>query len=165
MTSNTEQFSELAASYCESIENGLSGGPAAQAGVLAQQLASLYAQGCALAECWDDRFEELDVEEVSPEEYEEIRKAMAEVIDEYDYYWLVDPLALHRYAEPASRAGQLSDDLADLWRDLKIGLRTWERGSSADRSLAHWHWHFTFHSHWGEHVVDALKVLHRIAKK
>ena len=50
--------------------------------------------------------------------------------------------------------GDLGDDLADTWRDLKRGLLMWEEGKHAS---AAWEWRFHFLCHWGTHAVDALR--------
>ena len=51
----------------------------------------------------------------------------------------------------------MSDDLGDIYRDVKEGLLLLAEGLSAD---AVWHWRFNFWSHWGEHSVNALRIIH-----
>ena len=73
---------------------------------------------------------------------------------DHDVYWEVfDPYEL---SEPV--AGSLSDDLLDVYRDVRRGLWLWENSAIAD---AVWEWRFSFESHWGDHAVDALRALHR----
>jgi hypothetical protein len=55
-------------------------------------------------------------------------------------------------------AGSLSDDLLDVYRDVRRGLALWESRRDAD---AVWEWKFHFDAHWGAHAVDALRALHR----
>jgi hypothetical protein len=65
---------------------------------------------------------------------------------EFESYWEVfDPYKLD---EPV--AGSLSDDLLDVYRDVRRGLALWESGHGAD---AVWEWRFSFESHWGDHAV------------
>lgn len=52
--------------------------------------------------------------------------------------------------------GDLADDLADIWLDLRNGLELWESGY---HSAATWYWRFHFETHWGRHVTSALHVL------
>lgn len=52
--------------------------------------------------------------------------------------------------------GDLHDDLADVWRDLRPSLDLFEAGH---HEAAAWHWAFTFRYHWGEHAVEAIRVL------
>ena len=52
--------------------------------------------------------------------------------------------------------GDVSDDLTDIWKDLKTGLLMWNEGKHAS---AVWEWHFQFTCHWGSHAVDALRQI------
>jgi hypothetical protein len=74
--------------------------------------------------------------------------------EKHETYWEVfDPYEL---ADPV--AGSLSDDLLDVYRDVRRGLALWEARQHAN---AIWEWRFFFESHWGDHAVDALRALHR----
>jgi hypothetical protein len=53
--------------------------------------------------------------------------------------------------------GLLSDDLADILRDLQEGLEAWKRGAHAQ---ALWSWRFMYGAHWGQHAASALHALH-----
>ncbi len=61
--------------------------------------------------------------------------------------------------EPTARA--LWDDLADIYRDLRRGLHLYESGQQVD---AIWDWRFSYDTHWGKHVVDAIRVLFLLAR-
>ena len=54
--------------------------------------------------------------------------------------------------------GSLSDDLLDVYRDIRGGLWSWETDATAN---AIWEWRFSFDTHWGDHAADALRALHR----
>jgi Domain of unknown function (DUF5063) len=58
--------------------------------------------------------------------------------------------------EPAGM-GDLADDLADIWRDLKEGLTLYHAGH-IDSGI--WKWHFGFWIHWGKHATSASYALH-----
>lgn len=156
-------FVRLVADYCTVIEEGIDAAPAEQARHLATLIARLYSAGNTLNSVWDDRLEHRSLATVTADEYEQIRRNMGAVLKDFDYYWSIDPLHTTEDGIPKPMAGQLDDDLADLWRDLKAGVLTWERETELDRLLAQWHWEFTFRSHWGTHAVEALRVLHRIS--
>lgn len=71
------------------------------------------------------------------------------------YYGAIcDPLEV-----PAGEAalGDLADDLADIWRDLKEGLILFDSG---DREAASFRWQESFAIHWGDHAANALAVVH-----
>lgn len=76
-----------------------------------------------------------------------------------DLYHSVSPFDLDQ--APKATVGQLSEDLFDIWSEIEIGLRTWERGDFDAKRLATWHWRFSFFSHWGFHAVDALAFVHK----
>jgi hypothetical protein len=76
--------------------------------------------------------------------------------DEVDAYWEVfDP---YERGEPLQ--GSLADDVLDIYRDVKRGLLMYELATSDDASDAIWYWKFHFSTHWGFHVVDALRAIH-----
>jgi hypothetical protein len=63
--------------------------------------------------------------------------------------------------ESALRAFMLSDDLADIYRDLKNGLNFFNRGEEGIQK-AIWEWKFNYEHHWGPHLYNALHTIHRI---
>jgi Domain of unknown function (DUF5063) len=58
--------------------------------------------------------------------------------------------------------GDLADDLADIYRDLKPGLRTFANQDDAVMGAVFFDWQFSFQSHWGDHAVNAMKLLHQL---
>ncbi len=50
----------------------------------------------------------------------------------------------------------VSDDLADIYGDLKIGLLLYETSMFPE---AFWEWRFNFQIHWGNHLVGAQKAI------
>ncbi len=71
----------------------------------------------------------------------------------FQYYATNDPLDIE--VESAG-VGDLHDDLADVWRDVRTGLDAYKAGRVDSAS---WQWSFSFRSHWGEHAAEALRVL------
>jgi hypothetical protein len=55
--------------------------------------------------------------------------------------------------------GSLSDDLADIYTDLKGPMISFESGNKND---AIWQWKFNLKTHCGDHLVDSLRVIHRL---
>lgn len=79
-------------------------------------------------------------------------------------YWAVfDP------SEPVDSGeepiyGDLADDLADIFGDVKPGLRAWATGNNAYMPSVVNGWKSPlFGSHWGVHAVSAMRALHPIA--
>ncbi|HEY6556594.1 MAG TPA: DUF5063 domain-containing protein [Polyangiaceae bacterium] len=54
--------------------------------------------------------------------------------------------------------GSLTDDLSDIYSDLAAPLREFEAGRVAN---ATWSWRFNLMGHCGDHLVDALRAIHR----
>jgi hypothetical protein len=70
-------------------------------------------------------------------------------------YWLIfDPLD---EADLQPVAGTLGDDLADIYCDLVEGLEHFRVG---DLDEALWEWRFGYDTHWGNHLFEALRVIH-----
>jgi len=74
--------------------------------------------------------------------------------DEFDLYSEVfDPCV-----DESPVCGALSDDVLDIYADLRRGLVTYDEGRLGS---AVWEWEFHFDHHWGQHAVDALRALRR----
>jgi len=57
--------------------------------------------------------------------------------------------------------GDLADDLADIYRDLKPGLVAWELSTDNYLEDILFQWtHYGHIHHWGRHAVDAMRALH-----
>lgn len=71
------------------------------------------------------------------------------------YTEMFDPYAQDDTPVPHS----LSDDLTDIYRDVRHGLSGWRGGRTDD---AVWEWRFSFETHWGRHATSALRALHAL---
>jgi hypothetical protein len=60
------------------------------------------------------------------------------------------------------RVAMLWDDLADIYRDLKNGLRLFDLGTQDATLQAIWDWRFGYENHWGSHLMQALVTVHEI---
>jgi hypothetical protein len=66
-----------------------------------------------------------------------------------------DPLAISSTEEPT--IGDIADDIADIFRDVRNGLWYFDTGRLPD---AAWEWAFGFQSHYGRHAAGAVRILH-----
>jgi hypothetical protein len=74
----------------------------------------------------------------------------------FQYYSEVwNPIAVPAEADPI--VGDLADDLADIYLDVKRGLLHLEHDHPFDAAF---HWAFMFRVHWGRHATSALRALH-----
>jgi formate dehydrogenase maturation protein FdhE len=55
--------------------------------------------------------------------------------------------------------GNLADDIADIYLDLKYGLVLKETHQAPLEDII-WEWRFSFNCHWGKHAMDALRTIH-----
>jgi hypothetical protein len=92
-------------------------------------------------------------------DWEAVRKRVSERLQR-DYYWQIfEPLAVE---PPEPVAGSLSDDLADIWRELKVGLLAMDDTPHDKNSNIVWHWRFSFESHWAQHAAGAIGALNAL---
>jgi Domain of unknown function (DUF5063) len=70
------------------------------------------------------------------------------------YRTVLAPLDLNSTDEPV--LGHASDDLADIYFDLRQGFSAWDRGQ---HELAATLWKFHYLHHWGQHAVSLLKAV------
>ncbi len=149
MSTQPEKFSLLAKQYCSWAEESS----------LAQEddvkkaiflLVALYSNALVLSK--DGCGDEIEAKEVTNEEWKVI-------------YTRFGSLPFNYYSAPFSPAkldeeqeiGDVADDLADIYRDIKNGLWLFENGNIIE---AVWEWKQNFNTHWGRHAVSALNALH-----
>ncbi|MFN8455443.1 MAG: DUF5063 domain-containing protein [Anaerolineae bacterium] len=53
--------------------------------------------------------------------------------------------------------GDLADDIADIYGDIRRGLNLFEAGYTEQ---AIWQWLFHMQHHWGEHATSAIRAIH-----
>lgn len=149
-----EQFAAAAAAYCQAIEGAALPADALLAAAEAH-LAGLYALALALPpapEPPDAARRRVAGAELGPRV-----AALRAVLGGAARYWAVDdPLA-----EPPGPpvAGDLVEDLGDVYLLVGGGLRAWRAGGPGARAAAVWEWRFTFLAHWGATVATALPAI------
>jgi len=123
---------------------------------------TLYAAGLALP---DVTIAEADVDTletfaVSREEWEACYRRLGETLGADR--WYAAPTA--RIGDPTAASevavGDLADDLADIYRDIMPGLRCWDTDRGVGLAEVVWEWRFSFLTHWGQHAVAGLWILH-----
>jgi hypothetical protein len=138
-----EDFLISASQYCSMIENFESYNENNKIRNLLISLLDMYAKAFGIPEVepQDDKVSTLDIS---------VPKVN---FGQFDYYWEVfDPYHLE---EPVS--GILTDDIVDIYKDVKEGILLYERNKQVE---AVWLWRFKFETHWGSHAVDAIRALH-----
>lgn len=143
----------LADRYCALVERAPVIDREVFAGEVLAVLAALVAAAVALP---DVEPSDADLLRPSQESWRQRHRDLGQVLGDWDSYWVaLDPYA----ADPSTLGvGSLSDDLADIWRDLEEGRLALAAG--AREADVTWGWRFGYRSHWGAHATAAMSVLH-----
>ena len=99
-----------------------------------------------------------DTEDLLGESYFIVLKKIAQKIGNTNFY-------THMYDPTNSKddkpvVGALSDDLGDIYRDLKGAILQLDLDSETARARALWDLHFLFRNHYAEHIINALYAIH-----
>ncbi|WP_282032795.1 DUF5063 domain-containing protein [Metabacillus indicus] len=142
-----EAFLNTASEYCHLIENFSVFSESDKVINLLKTISSLYAAALTLPES-----------NLAEEEITALDFALPDInLGVMANYWaLFDP-----YTDEELVACSLNDDLQDIYRDVKEGILLFQNDK---RPEATWHWKFTFESHWGQHALQAMRVLHGALK-
>ena len=83
--------------------------------------------------------------------YERLKKKL----EDWNLYWQVfDPTK-----DSEAIRGSLADDIADIYRDVKEGLYLHDLDSALQQD-AIFRWRVLYYSHWGQHAINALYIVH-----
>jgi hypothetical protein len=142
-----ETFFHTASEFCHWAE----GSPASaedEANTAIRLLSKLIAQVHELPPLFDEE----DAPDLPHQEWQVIYRRFG--VLPFNYYAMnSDP---HDMADPSPGTGDLADDLADIWRNLKGGLALYQNENHA---AAAWEWKNSFDTHWGRHATSALYAL------
>lgn len=92
---------------------------------------------------------------VPHEAWEEKHRALHKYLSGSDVYWIV----FCPYHREDAIQSSLSNDLSEIWEDLRAGLLVYAKGSPKARQHAIWMMAFDFHAHWWHHAAIALNPL------
>lgn len=93
---------------------------------------------------------------VTEEEWQALFNDLRQKFLDNDEYWFVENDNPHNDLI----RGSLSDNLADIYQDLKDFVILYQRPFRNVKEAAVWDIRQLFRSHWGFRVVNVLKVLH-----
>jgi hypothetical protein len=149
-----ERFAAEAVAFREWAAWGTDAGEVATRNALLR-VTRLYLAALELPPAWSQELaDQPDAERVGDAEWRAVFAAAGRL--PLDYYGTVfDPLIVPPNESPV--IGSLSDDIADIYRDVVSGLWAFEAGRPA---AALWEWGFGFRHHWGEHATGAIRALH-----
>lgn len=157
----TKEFLETSRGFCRFIESTDSSKMEFM-NELRGLLLILYLRATLIPWTTLDFNEEFDVR-VSKEESENIIRRIDTKIGEERFYWTVFDPTEGKDIEPV--CGDLVDDIADTYKDIKQGLMTYDLNTMASKEHGMWSLKFSFEKHWGQHAIDALRSLHFLLAK
>ena len=155
MDESTENFATLAKEYCGWAESKPKP-ETEEVKIAIKILANLYSTALALPK--NDPGNDVDGNRISDEEWNIIFKRFGAL--PFNYY--SEFFSPAKVAEEEPVVGDLADDLADIYRDIKQGLELYEEGHVNE---ALWEWNQNFNIHWGRHATSALHALHAYASE
>ncbi len=94
-------------------------------------------------------------EEVAPELSHEEWLAVYKRFGSLPFNYYASYSEPHNAENPIPGIGDVADDLADIWRDLKSGVLLYRKGNY---EAAVWEWRESFRIHWARHAAEALYV-------
>jgi hypothetical protein len=148
------QFAAEAARFRDWARDGTDSGELAVRNTLVRVM-TLYLTALELPLEWSDELDDApDAKGISDDERWAIDRSIAARLPFSDYARVFDPFVFPP-EEPV--AGPISDDIADIYREVVGGLIEYEAGRIAQ---AIWEWGFGLRSHWGRHATDAMHALH-----
>ncbi len=95
---------------------------------------------------------------LTEENYEQIFNAVRARFREFDKYWFVDPDGSDEYPVAAS----LSEDLTDVYQDLKDFILLYQKNTRAAKQNAVRSCYEYFQNEWGIKLLRILKTLHSL---
>jgi hypothetical protein len=147
-------FVEVAQEYCAFIENGGADRSWSFAKQCLTLLLRLYERALNLPE--REPASDSSLTRVKHEGWQEQFDRLGQKLVR-DLYWQVfEPFDQEK---PEPLCGSISDDLADIWRDLKVGLAEMDKCTAGCIEDAVWHWRFSFETHWAYHAAGAIAAL------
>jgi hypothetical protein len=153
-----DEFVKYVERYCSLIENLDSINAGGLIEKLAVLLPALYINAIKLPTIWSDSDDLID-DYVTSEMAAKVSRKVDGKLGKFNWHWCV--------FEPFAEKGEadqyiLSDDLADIYRDLKDGLEAYKKDTGKNREEAIWAWKFNFEHHWGDHLTAALRAIHQL---
>lgn len=148
-------FVKYARQFCSLVEDSNKYELTDFAGKSLEVLSGLYNSAIRLP-FPDSRSDNLPPKLVTTEQKAKICSEIMKKFGDYSFYQEVDP-----YGKDEKVGGTiLGDDFADIYADIKNSLVLFDKGGQENITDAIWQWKHDFMSHWGYHLINALKAIH-----
>ncbi len=147
---HVQEFSQLAREYCDWVESEGNRGRD-ELFYLQVLLSKLYSWGIQLPECEPTNL--LETREKPEHDHQRVLDYFKKF--PVQYYSTIFNAQIVPSEEPVT--GDVIDDFADIYKDLKDGLWYLEHGSKVD---AVFQWRFSLGVHWARHIIGAMYALY-----
>lgn len=119
----------------------------------------LYLKGALLPHI-EEAYEEFNEKYITEEDYNYIQNILIDKFGDHNFYEEVfDPLRQEN-DEPAQLS--LAENFADIYQDITDFLMQYRVGTDEVMLNAVWECQQAFEQYWGQRLVNALRVLHRL---
>lgn len=104
--------------------------------------------------------------ELTHDEWKVIFSKLCSELGVYSMYWTASDIYSAPDSKPDSDMCNLDDDLADVYRSIKSGLRAWNNGAATRIEEAMYYWRYSAcFEHWSEHAASAIFALHALRER
>jgi hypothetical protein len=149
-----EAFIKMVRDYLRLVDNCDTSTPREFLGACVVLLPQIYAAGIQLP---DVELPEQEFE-FAQRTFESPMARIGALLGKYDEYAEVfDPVFDREFL-----VTHLSDDLSDIYGDLREPLEIYDEGGEPQHVEAAWRWKFNLQGHCGDHLVDSLRAIHRL---
>jgi uncharacterized protein DUF5063 len=156
---NVTEFVTVVGEYCVFVENTLRFSKKVFLDKSRRLLPLIYLKASLIPK-FDSVFEAENEKFVTEEEWDIIKDSVKQKIGFHDEYREVyDPLT-HEQLEQSSAS--ISDNLADIYQDLKNFASLFSAGTEDVMNDALWECQLNFEEFWGQKLLNALKAIHSI---
>lgn len=156
---NVTDFVTVAGEYCTFVENSSRFSKVDFLDKTRKLLPLIYLKGSLLPKL-ESIFDEENEKFVSEEDWDFIQMSIKKKLGFHDEYREVfDPLT-HEQVEQST--GTISDNLSDIYQDLKNCTTLYNIGTEELMSDAIWDCQLNFEEFWGQKLLNALKAVHSV---
>ncbi len=157
---NVNNFVTTAANYCTLLENANNFSKKDFIGKTLEIFSSLYYSMLRFPLFEMDSDEEMIEKFVTEQEWNNIYQIVSQKLGYHnDYLDVYDPVA--RQEEDLS-VGKISDNLADIYQDMKDFVTLYGVGNEEVMLASLWECKISFEEFWGQKLLNATRVLHRL---
>lgn len=152
-------FVRIAADFCSTLEQSEKTKLKDLVDQLHKQLPKLYHAAASLHKL-ESRLEDFGQKFVSEEDYEFIRNKLLTKLGQYDAYEEVFDKDRVEFEDSVGES--ISEDLADIYQDVKDFILLFELGTNEVMYEALWECRQSFQSYWGQKITNVMRPLHTL---